>query len=87
MHSGYVPVDAGLDLSSDGMEGKPFFLAHGRYDDVIPAKYGRDSYAYLLEQGARALYNEYPIGHSISEESLYELSEWLTGALNRAVGE
>ncbi|MDQ3930865.1 MAG: phospholipase, partial [Chloroflexota bacterium] len=82
MHSGYVPVDAGLDLEPERITGKPFFVAHGKYDDVIPVTFGRDAHEYLVEANARVTYHEYPIGHSISEESLYDLSEWLTGELD-----
>jgi phospholipase/carboxylesterase len=81
MHSGYVPAYSVDGIVPGGIEGKGFFVAHGLYDEVIPVIYGRESEAYLSRQGARLTYNEYPIGHSISEESLYDLSEWLSGEL------
>lgn len=87
MHSGYVPLSAGLDLHPEAIAGKPFFLAHGKYDDVIPVTYGRDADEYLTEAGARITYQEYPIGHSISEESLYDLSEWLTAEIDNTSSE
>lgn len=83
MHSGYVHADSGLDIIPNGIEGKGFFVAHGIYDEVIPITYGRDTEAYLTAQNARLTYQEYPIGHGISEESLYDLSHWLTGELER----
>lgn len=82
MHSGYVPAESGLDLKPEQIEGKPFFLAHGKYDDVIPVTYGRDAHEYLVEAKALVTYQEYPMGHTISEESLYDVSEWLTGELD-----
>jgi len=82
MHSGYIPQDAGLDLKPDQIAAKGFFVAHGKYDDVIPVTFGRDAEEYLLAAGARLTYKEYPIGHGISEESLYDLSEWLTRELD-----
>ena len=54
---------------------------HGIYDEVIPVTFGRDSQAYLSTQKARLTYQEYPIGHGISEESLYDLSDWLSREL------
>jgi len=81
MHSGYVPTSAELDLHPERIKGKPFFVAHGKYDEVIPVTFGRDAQEYLEEAGAALTYQEYPIGHGISEESLYDLSEWLTGQL------
>ncbi len=78
MHSGYVPISTGLEVVPGGIEGKGFFVAHGLYDEVIPVIYGRQSEAYLSLHKALLIYREYPIGHSISEESLYDLSEWLS---------
>ncbi len=82
LHSGYVPANAGLDFTPEPARGKPFFLAHGKYDDVIPVTFGRDSHEYLEEAGADVVYREYPIGHTISEESLYDLAEWLAARLD-----
>jgi phospholipase/carboxylesterase len=85
MHSGYIAAHhRGVDLKPDGLAGKPLFLAHGKYDDIIPVTWGRDAQEYLEAAGAEVIYQEYPIGHSISEESLYDLSEWLTLQLDAA---
>jgi phospholipase/carboxylesterase len=78
MHSGYVPVESGLNLKPEQARGKLFFVAHGMYDEVIPVRFGRHARDYLTGTGATVTYQEYPIGHSISEESLDDLSEWLT---------
>src|SRR5262249_19787556 len=59
MHSGYVPAGSGLEVVPGGIEGKPFFVAHGIYDEVIPVIYGRQSEAYLASHGARLVYQEY----------------------------
>ncbi|HEX8221629.1 MAG TPA: hypothetical protein VF914_20740 [Chloroflexia bacterium] len=82
MHSGYVPVEAGLDFKVEEAAGLPFFVAHGLYDEVIPVRFGREAHEYLGGIGAEVAYREYPIGHSISEESLDDLSEWLTNKIN-----
>lgn len=78
MHSGYVPADSGLGFKPDGAAGKPFFVAHGLYDEIIPIRFGRHAREYLTQLGADLSYQEYPIGHSISEESLDDVSEWLS---------
>ncbi|HUP27198.1 MAG TPA: PHB depolymerase family esterase [Chloroflexia bacterium] len=82
MHSGYIPQGLGAEAKPEALAGKPFFVAHGKYDDVIPVTFGRDASEYLTEHNARLTYQEYPIGHTISEESFYDLSEWLTGELD-----
>ena len=82
LHSGYVPANAGLGFSHEAAQGKPFYLAHGKYDDVIPVTFGRDSHEYLEAAEAGVVYREYPIGHTISEESLYDLAEWLSARID-----
>jgi phospholipase/carboxylesterase len=82
LHSGYVPANSGLGFSPEAARGRPFYLAHGKYDDVIPVTFGRDSHEYLEAAGAEVVYHEYPIGHTISEESLYDLAEWLSARLD-----
>jgi phospholipase/carboxylesterase len=82
MHSGYVPSGSGLGFKLEQAAGVPFFVAHGLYDEVIPVRFGREAHEYLGGIGAKVTYQEYPIGHSISEESLDDLSEWLTSKID-----
>ena len=84
MHSSYVPTAADLPLQPEAVRGLPFFVAHGKYDGVIPIHLGHQGVAYLREAGADLIYIEYPIAHNISEESLYDLTEWLTTQLDTA---
>jgi len=84
MHSGYLP--AALEGNREileaakprSLEGKAIFMAHGEYDTVVPVGMGRATYEYLANVRANVIYREYPIGHAISEESLYDASEWVT---------
>jgi phospholipase/carboxylesterase len=82
MHSSYVPSGAGLSFQPDAIQGLPFFVAHGKHDGIISVQMGRQGALYLREAGADVTYVEYPIAHSISEESFYDLSEWLTNRLD-----
>lgn len=86
MHSGYVPVESSLNFDLEGAVGKPFFIAHGLYDDVIPVGFARHAREYLTGIGVSLTYQEYPIGHGISEESLDDFSEWLMRDLERVAG-
>jgi len=81
MHSSYVPTTADLPLQAEAVHGLPFFVAHGKYDGVISINMGRDGAEYLREAGADLTYIEYPIAHQISEESLYDLTDWLTNQI------
>jgi phospholipase/carboxylesterase len=87
MHSGYLPAalkgntEISVAVKPESLEGKAIFIAHGEYDTVVPGGMGRATYEYLVDARANVIYREYPIGHAISEESLYDASEWLTRLL------
>jgi len=53
------------------------FLAHGTYDPVIPIDLCRRTYQLLLQHKVPVLFREYPIVHTISEESLNDSVQWL----------
>ena len=82
--SGYVPVGADLPFQLDGAAGHPVFEAHGLYDNVIPIEWGRRSRDFLAGTAVDLTYQEYPIGHEISQRELLDASTWLTDALDGA---
>lgn len=53
------------------------FLAHGVYDPVVPIALGRETYKLLTLKNIQVEYREYPIEHSISEESLNDSIQWI----------
>lgn len=71
------------DVDRGAVEGLPVLVAHGLYDVVLPVDGARDARTRLEGLGARVTYREYPMGHEVSAESLRDLSEWLTRALDR----
>ncbi len=76
-HSGYIPENADLQFKWDRLQHTSFFIAHGVDDPVIPISFARRSHDLLSKTSADLTYREYPIPHSISEESLSDLSVWL----------
>jgi phospholipase/carboxylesterase len=82
MLSGYLPVEGGAPAEEGALRGKPFFVAHGGADPVIPVEYGRFTRDYLARLGAELEYHEYPMEHSISPEELQAVARWLRGALD-----
>ncbi|WP_242344897.1 alpha/beta hydrolase [Anaeromyxobacter terrae] len=53
-------------------------VLHGTWDEVIPVQRGREARSLLAPLlGERVEYREYPIGHTISEESLADAGAWL----------
>ena len=78
-HSGYIPEDVSLQFQWNSLADTSFFVAHGINDPVIPVEYGRKARALLEKSNASFVYREYPMQHQISEESLRDLNDWLTG--------
>ncbi len=81
-NSGYVPEETDLKFQWTKLTGKSLFIAHGMYDPVIPVQLGRRAKELFSQTQAEVTYKEYPIGHQISEESLNDMSRWLSGRIN-----
>lgn len=77
-NSGYVPEETGLQFQWDKLAGKSVFIAHGTYDPVIPLQFGRRAKQLFEKTHADVTYKEYPMAHQISEESLNDVSRWLS---------
>lgn len=60
----------------------PIFVTHGIYDSVIPVESGRKAKEFLERLPVKLDYREYPVAHNISEESLADLTNWLSERLN-----
>lgn len=82
-HSGYVPENELQDFKRSGLNGTSYFVAHGTEDPVIPVSFARRARLLLEGTGAELSYKEYPIPHTMSEESIGDFSAWLTGCLNK----
>ena len=77
-NSGYIPEETNLKFDWPGVKGKPFFVAHGTYDPTIPVMFSRRAKALLQEAQAAVWYKEYDMGHQINEESLNDMTHWLS---------
>lgn len=60
----------------------PMLVQHGVIDEVLPIGDGREIRDQIGPRMQTFTYSEYPIGHSISEASAQEASEWLSSRLN-----
>ncbi len=81
-HSGYIPEKTNLKFHWNNLSGHSFFIAHGVYDSVIPIHWGERANELLSKTQAGVAYHKYPIAHQVSEESLNDLSSWLTNHLD-----
>ena len=76
-HSGLLPKGDTLKYRWNDLDGISFFLAHGTYDPIVPVEMSRQAHQQLLQANAHVVYLEYPIQHTISEESLNAAAAWL----------
>ena len=77
VHSGLLPQHERLAYRWNDLGPLSFFIAHGEQDSVVPIDLGRQAHRLLERAKADILYREYPIQHTISDESLSDISTWL----------
>jgi phospholipase/carboxylesterase len=77
-NSGFIAEGSDLQPQWDQIKEKPFFVAHGLYDPVIPIVFARRAKELLQLHSAAVTYREYDMGHQIAEDSLKDMMEWLT---------
>jgi phospholipase/carboxylesterase len=83
--SGRILPEAPARAEAERLRGFPIFIAHGIYDEVLPIELGRSARETLSAFPVSLDYREYPMGHEIGEESLGDISAWLSARL-RASG-
>jgi len=76
-HSGLLPQIDKLKYRWNDLNEISFFIAHGTYDPIVPVEMSRQTHQRLVDAKADVLYREYPIQHTISEESLIDAATWL----------
>jgi phospholipase/carboxylesterase len=80
-HSGCIARAEPIPHRSDPLHSPSIFIAHGTHDPVVPVWLARQSHEFLRQANLRVQYREYPIQHTISEESLRDASLWLLDQL------
>jgi phospholipase/carboxylesterase len=70
-------------VAREAMAKVPLLVTHGTLDDVLPIAEGRRTAAALRLVSRDFTYQEFPIGHGISEEELTLVATWLSAHLGR----
>jgi phospholipase/carboxylesterase len=82
--SGYLPLAATLAAERHAANHEvPIFLAHGRFDPVVPFARAAASRDVLTAQGYDVEWHEYPMEHSVCGEEVADLQRWLLRVLAR----
>ncbi len=86
--AGVVALSTYLPLQKDfpnevSAENKsiPIFMAHGRFDDIIPLPRALASRDQLLKMGYPVEWHEYPMPHSVSLDEIGDIAAFLRGVL------
>jgi phospholipase/carboxylesterase len=80
--SGFIPQAPGFDLDTARLsQGFPIAIGHGTQDPVISVQFGREACRSLEQAGARVVYRESPMLHSVDPAFLRELGPWITEVL------
>jgi len=60
----------------------PIFMAHGSFDSVITPAIAQVSAQILMQNGYKPLWHEYPMEHSVCDEEIADIRQFLQSILN-----
>lgn len=80
-NSGYLPEVQFLSYRWQELGRTSFVITHGTEDPIIPVAMARRARTLLESSNAPLLYHEYPMPHTIGEQSLRDVVAWTTGFL------
>jgi phospholipase/carboxylesterase len=76
--STYLPLGAkNMEELSDVAKNIPVFMAHGKFDPVVPLGLGEYSRQQLQQLGFTVQFKSYPMQHSVCPEEIHAISDWL----------
>lgn len=76
--SGYIKMGSIKNIDTpNNIQKLDFFIGHGSLDQQVPIDLDRISKDYLESIGAKLEYHEYPIGHTISNDELKDVVNWI----------
>ena len=76
--SGYLPLAAATAAERHAANAQtPVFLAHGRFDEVVPPAAGTAARDTLQALGQPVHWRDYPMGHEVCAPELADLQAWL----------
>ncbi len=76
--SGYLPLHRErVQAAANTRPSVPVFMAHGRYDDVVPIACAHLACELLTQQGLEITWREYPCAHTMCAEEIADIRAWL----------
>jgi phospholipase/carboxylesterase len=82
--STYLPLSTTVEKErNEANHDVPIFMAHGKFDDIIPLDRARKSKEVLEKLGYPVTWKEYPMPHSVCAEEISDVSAFLVRVLAR----
>jgi len=78
--AGFMPGGTDDLIARRVLEGKPYFVAHGTQDNLVPFERARQSIELLEQAGAQVTFCEAEVGHKVSADCLRGLEAFWDGA-------
>jgi phospholipase/carboxylesterase len=70
-------------LQGDSVDAStPVFMAHGRFDPMIPMQYGRSAADALVDAGFGVDWHDYPMAHAVCPQEIDDIRNWLLRILS-----
>ncbi len=77
--SSYLPLGAkNTEELSEAAKSIPVFMAHGKFDPVVPLGLGEYSRQQLQQLGFTVQFKAYPMQHSVCPEEIRAIGDWLS---------
>lgn len=81
--STYLPLHTCLnDEAHETNHATSIFMAHGLQDDVVSARFGKQSAQLLKQAGYPLEWHEYQMPHSVCEQEITDIGQWITSRLS-----
>lgn len=74
--AGFVPGGVEDLVAQRPLAARPFFVAHGTQDELVPIERARQSIALLEQAGAQVTYCEAEVGHKVSADCMRGLRQF-----------
>lgn len=82
--STYLPMPGRLEAEkSDQLDGLPVFMGHGSQDPIVPIQLGEQTRDILAANGLDVEWRHYPMGHSVNEQEIGDIGQWIGEVLSR----
>jgi phospholipase/carboxylesterase len=74
----YLPIASTVAAErNEANKDVPIFMAHGRYDDIIPIQRAQQSREFLEKLDYKVEWHEYPMPHSVCPQEIADISAFL----------